>query len=535
MRFFLLAALLGCNGVIGEPADLGPNDDPVAWDPDDPDAPIPDFSPGDGATRRLTTEQYRNIVHTIFGDVSMTRALEADEVTTEFSTHGAAQVSTSNTGVEQYRDAAMEIAEQVWSNRSAYPVLADCGPATATDPCIEEAVGYFGRRLFRRSLTGAELSRYAGIVAAAPDEYRELGMQYALAALLQSPHFIYVPAIGEPEDGMRRRTSSEIASLLALLLWNEGPDEALIDAADADALQSVEEIRARAEQMLDDERARDLASRFLSESWHFAHVEDTDKRVDRFPEWSDELLADFRTETELVLAELTHQRDGDFLDVLDGSTTFVNQRLADFYGLDVTVDGFEQVDLDESRSGLLTSGMVIAANSPSDRSTPTERGVFVLNRLQCRDLPSPPQEALEAGQEELAMLEPGDERGFIERRLENPDCSGCHQTIDPLGMVFDDYNAIGRFRMGEDSIGELGSEPYDSALELATDLRTDRDVAFCMVQRLYSYVAGRNATYGETKSLVEASSQFDETEHSFRELMIAIVTSEGFRFVREEE
>jgi hypothetical protein len=318
-------------------------------------------------------------------------------------------------------------------------------------------------------------------------------------------------------------------------VWNEAPDDELLTAAERGELATAEGVERHASRLLDDPRAKSLAARFLMESWNVAVLRETDKNMERFPEWSRELLADMRREVELFLEELTYERDGDLFEIFDGRTTFANDRLAAFYGLDASSSEPVQVALDDTRAGLLTSGAVIAANSPSDRSTPTERGVFILERVLCNDLPDPPPDALVRAQEELAMIEPGNERDFIVRRLSDPYCGGCHGTIDPLGMVFDDYDAIGRFREGGDQIGEIGGEPYASIAELATALRDDQRAKRCMTDRFYTYATAHVATDGEQVVVDETTATFDAMGRSFRELVLTVVTSDGFRLLTPAE
>ncbi|MEM7608954.1 MAG: DUF1592 domain-containing protein, partial [Myxococcota bacterium] len=391
-----------------------------------------------------------------------------------------------------------------------------------------------------RELSAEEVQRYARIVGAAGSE-RELlntGLRYMIAGLLQSPNFLYAPPFTERDEdrGIERYTGEAMATRLSLLIWDRAPDAALLEAAQSGELDTPQGLAGQTRRLLDHEYARDFAARFFMESWHIDDLEETDKVVSRYPEWSAERLEDFREEMRLVIRALTWEQDGDLLDIFDGRQTFANGRLAEFYGL-AGSDGetFERVDLDEHRYGLLTSGAVIAANSASNRSTPTERGVFVLERLLCENLAAPPSDALEEGTEELAAIEPGDERGFIMERLERPQCGGCHQTIDPLGMVFDDFNSVGRFRQGEDQVGALGSEPYANVGELAADLREDPASSACISRRLYNFVAAHPAQPSETRPILDATETFRDSAHSFRQLLIAIVTSDGFRFADPEE
>lgn len=193
--------------------------------------------------RRLTQGEYVRSVSDAFAlPLPIDLDLEPDETTEEFLSIGASQVGTSEYGVEQYRGAAFDVAALVWERRADYPQLAQCAPTGADDPCVREALATFGRRLWRRSLSEDELDRHAALVDVPYEEGHDpaLGLQYAL---VESPHFIYVPFVGEddPDSGLRRLNDLELASRLSYFLWGSAPDEALLDAAEAGELHTAEQ------------------------------------------------------------------------------------------------------------------------------------------------------------------------------------------------------------------------------------------------------------------------------------------------------
>ena len=418
--------------------------------------PVPaGFEPAPGAMFRLTVSQYHNSIRDIFGpEIIVGVDLDVDESTELFKSIGASKVGTSVAGVEAYRAAAFGIAEQVFADPSAHGWLSGCTATSSADPCVRDALTEVGGRLWRRPMTDEEVGRYAALVDAPFEEGQDpqLGFQYAIAALIESPNFIYVPMIGEPteQEGVRRYTSYEMASRLSLLLWDSTPDDELLDAAAAGDLLTAEGIEAQTRRMLTDDKATDMLARFFGEAWNVDGLTLIGKDPSAFPNWSQDIVDDYRTEFRMVLEQMMVD-DTDARSLFDRTTTFASPELAALYGLPPgdpadAVDGFSEIELGDQRFGLLTSGAVLAANSPTDRSSPTKRGKFVLERLLCGFVPPPPPNVddtlpVDDGQ-------PKTTREMLEQHRENPSCAGCHNLVDPLGVTLENYDGIGLWRGG---------------------------------------------------------------------------------------
>jgi hypothetical protein len=218
-------------------------------------------------------------------------------------------------------------------------------------------------------------------------------MQYALAAMLQSPSFLYLIAYGEsdPDSGALRFTNHELASRLSYFLWDSTPDEALLRQADAGELTTAAGRSAAVARMLDGERGEALAGRFFEEHWHINQTEGNDKDPQRFADWSAELWDAYKRELALTLHDITVSRDADLREVFTGRESFLNARLAQIYGAaQLAGDAFQKTALPDNRHGLLTSGALLSTTSPSGRTSPTQRGVFALEYVLCQELPPPP-------------------------------------------------------------------------------------------------------------------------------------------------
>jgi hypothetical protein len=528
----LLAACVGNigDGADGEDGSKEPTTSPTGW-----------YAP---EMKRLTAPQYINSIHDVFGsDVVVGAALEQDETNELFLSMGAAKVGTSDRGVEQYHAAAIDIASQVVANAANYDVLSSCAPYDPSNACVHDALEYFGTSLWRRAMTTEELSRVVAVQSASPQQDAvswELGMSYAIAALLSSPHFIYLPELGEQEteSGAYRYTGYEMASRLSYVLWNSTPDQELLRAAADGELVTRDGVRAQADRMLDMPRAEDLATRFFGESWMVAGLDHTDKNTNLFTEWTPELVAAYHQEFDLFLRDLTVDRDGDIRELFTAESTFVNELLAGVYDMNASGSDYQSAPMPAGRTGLLTSGAVMAAVSPSDRTSPTHRGVFVLERLLCTEVPAPPasvNDVLESPSvDENATL-----RDKLEQHREDPACASCHALFDPLGFTFENFDSIGRYRemdgnLPVDSTGELDGLLFEGATDLASFLVEDPRMTACIADRLYSFAVGHEPRAGE-EGVVDELTTALRGHYRFRQLMVDIVSSEGFRYLEPTE
>lgn len=499
------------------------------------------FTPPAAHMLRLTRTQYDNTLADVFGpEVKLDKPIEADETNRPFLSLGAAAVGTSERGVEQYQEAAMDLAEQIWSRKSSIPALAACTPKAANDACVGKAVTALGRRLWRRPLTEAEVSRYTAVMAAVGTDAESLTVAFkvVLAGLLQSPHFLYVPFQGEADaqTGLRKLSSLELASRMSFFLWNTGPDEALLNAAETGKLVSNADIGAQVDRMLDDPRARAFVTKFFEENWKVSQLTAAAKDPEVFPEWTADLLAAYREEFRRVLEDLVFERDGDALDVLTGTTTIINRKVATAYGLSGGSDGFETRELGAAQTGLLTSGAVMAANAYSQRTSPTKRGVFVREQILCDEVPAPPQ-GLDTSFKNADPSLPLRER--LAEHRDNPNCSGCHALFDPVGLTFEGLDGMGRVRSEEagmaiDTSGEIDTVAVQNPRDLAKFLREQPRTLTCLTKQLLTFATGQEIGDKQEGAVDVASEKFKTANHSFKRLAREVVLSPAFRFMAQE-
>jgi len=515
------------------------SDSSSSTDEDDATAPLDvPVTPAAGTARRLTIAQYHNLVRDTFGDeVVLPSKLEPDAQGAGLIAIGAGTTSISSRGVEQYEEAARQIGVQVTEPGPLRERLVDCGPGTE---CTETVVARVGRRLWRRPLRDEELARVVAIASAGEEATGDFhgGLGYAIAALLQSPKFLFRIEVGEPDPehpGEHRFTSSEMASRLAFLFWNTGPDEALLDLAQADALVSDEGLGAAVDGLLESDRLDEGVRTFFADMLGLAALDELTKDPTVFVRFSNEVGPSAREETLRAVTHHLLEEDGDYRDLMTTRTTFLDRRLAAIYGVPAPErDGFgmHQWDADATRHGLLGHVSILAGNSHATASSATLRGRFVRESLLCAEIPSPPVDVNTALPEVSGTARTLRER--VAEHLENPSCAGCHAALDPVGLGLENFDGLGSYREEDngaviDATGELDGTDFADAKELGQVLRDHADLPGCLVTTLYRYATGRVEESGEHELIEALTERFALQGHRLVPLMKDIATSDGFR------
>jgi hypothetical protein len=415
----------------------------------------------------------------------------------------------------------------------------------ATGPaCVTQVLTTFTRRAWRRPPAPAELDELQGLVALAVSEGDdvETGVKLALRAALVSPSFVYRIEL-DPDPASKsphRLTDWELASRLSYFLWSSMPDDELLAAAERGDLADEDELRAQATRMLADPKAAALVDNFAGQ-WLFTRA-----LGDHVPDYV--VFPDYDAALEAAMGEETRRFFADFLAndlpmdrFLDADWTFVNDRLARHYDLPApgSGDAFVKVSLAGSpRRGLLGQASVLTVTSYPRRTSPVKRGKWVLDQLLCEP-PKPPPPGVEALPDGPTAT--GTVRDRLEAHRDNPFCASCHQDLDPLGFGLDDFDGIGKHRTEDgglpiDASGVLpDGRTFVGAVELAGILAKDPRVYRCMVEKLYTYSAGRPPKGDEALAHIdELTAAFVDAGYKPRELILALVTHDSFRSRRGE-
>lgn len=527
-----------CIGNIGDPPSGGATTD------QDPAV----YAPAPAALPRLTAAQYRNSLVDLLGPNIPMTPIEADTNPYLFYSIGASTTTLSEVGTQQFEESADAATRTVFADPAWRAVLVGCEPAAPGDACVSDFLGRFGRRAWRRPLTGEELARYVAVATelAQPDAWE--GARLAVAGMLQSPHFLYrvelgAPAAEGPDEGERVITDYEMASRLSFLFWNTTPDDELLDAAERGDLSSPEGVAAAAERLLDDPRANAAIQEFFAQFLDLGRLDGVARNPATYPLFTPGMTHAMRREVELMVNDIVFTEEGDARSLFSTRRTFVNSDLAALYGVEAPgadPTTFVPVELDPSgpRAGLLTLGAFLTMNAHETQTSPTARGKYVRERVLCQTVQPPPPD-VDTTLDPPSAEAPKTVRERLEEHRKNPACTACHAFIDPPGFLFEHFDSIGAYRTVQegslpiDSSGDLDGIPLTDAKGLAALLENDKRVGRCMVTQLFRHAQSRLETKSELPALDDLDARFAGTNYNFRKLLIELVKHEGFRLVAE--
>jgi hypothetical protein len=550
-------ALGGCYQGVGE---LEPGGGPELADDDGGDGADGDGGDDDGTSadrvpdgcvdkvgtsplRRLTRTQYTHTIRDLLGiDTDVAQGFSSDEKIGAFYSNGIAPIT--DLGVEKYMDAAELLAEEAVGDLEA---LLPCDPQEiGENACVDELIDDLGRRAFRRPLRDVEREQMRDLFATAAAEGGfSQGIRLIVQGFLQSPYFLYHVELGQPDldgDGYAALTQHEVASRLSYFLWGSMPDDTLLAAADAGDLGSAAEVRAQAERMLADPRAKDGIASFHLQWLGVDDMSTLEKDATMFPGFDDALKDAMRAETADFADWVIRQGDGKLETLLTAPFSVIDERMAAVYGVTLPPDHVpgEPVMLDPTqRAGLLTHASLLAKYAHVDQSSPVHRGVIVRENLLCQTLPPPPENV------DNVPPDPDPNATTRERfaeHTEDPACAGCHVLIDGIGFGLENYDAVGAWRDMEgtlpvDASGEVLSTanidgPFNGGVELAQKLAQSSDLQECVSTQWMSFALGRVPSELDECSADALQDRFEASGHDVRELLLSLVETEAFRMRR---
>jgi hypothetical protein len=373
-----------------------------------------------------------------------------------------------------------------------------CDPTgRAVESCTRTILARFGRLAWRRPLSIDDVDRLWGLVQSELD-WRD-GMRQAVHAILLSPYFIF--RLERAPEG-QALNAYERASRLAAFVWRSIPDELLLDAAERGDLDTQEGIVSEVERLIGDPRAESLVQDFGGRWMQLHHLEAAAPDYDRFPEFDEELRVAMHEESMRVLQTIVDEQRP-LLDLVNADFTWLNPRLAAFYGLEGEIDAnsrerFQRVALPQGgRQGFLTHASWLTLTSHPTRTSPVVRGKWVLENLLCAPPPPPPPSV--EGLPETGVDQDASLRERFEQHRADPSCAACHTHMDAIGFGFEQFDGIGNFRLMDgreviDPSGELPTEPptqFNNAVEMINALRADPALPRCVTERMIIFALGR--------------------------------------------
>ena len=419
-----------------------------------------------------------------------------------------------------------------------------CRPTSAAEelPCASEIVSRLAAGAYGRDPEGGEVDDLLVFYElGAEDGGFEAGVRTALEAILASPHFLFrmerEPAQVAPGE-VYPLAGEDLAARLSFFLWGTGPDPELVTAAREGALTDPRELEAQVRRLLADPRSEALATRFASLWLRLQDVEKVSPDAFRFPNYSRQFAQAMRRETELFFHNLVRE-DRSLLELYGADYTFVNERLARHYGIDgVRGEAFRRVSYpDDRRRGVLSHGSILVQTSLGNRTSPVLRGLWVMEVLLGTPPPPPPPGIPDL--EETASARDGKAlttRERLEAHREDPDCSSCHDLMDPIGLALDNFDVTGKWRIREEGTPlDTRGTYYDG-----TDIENASDLSRVLLKRpiplvrqftesLMAFALGRGIEYRDQPTIRAITRQGERDDYRMSSFVIGVVMSDAFR------
>lgn len=485
---------------------------------------------------RLSRTQYQHALRDIFNaQNNYTTSFGLDGTVGNFFINSAA--AASELQVEQY----MEVAERLTENAVTY-LESWLACDARNDACADKLIDEVGIKFYRRPLSSDEKTRLKAVYTQAKTFNNSVdeGLRYLLQAFLSSPHFLYQMELNLANpvgDDVVVLSQYEVAARLASFLWRSIPDSELFAAAANNQLSTPAQIKAQAERMLADPKAKVAVGIFHKEWMKALDPDSADDELAAKVAGIEDLK---RTVNEVIFTD-----NGTMQDLYSVDYGFLNDAGKVLYGVTgepiaTTDDGFGKYMLDaQKRGGILTRGAFLHSNTP-----PSGRGKFIRQEVLCGVIPPPP-----AGVPEVPE---GDGNSSPRERwnlhVTNPSCGGCHKLMDPLGFAFDHYDLLGHWQdevedHGKfwpiDDSGEIFAtsdinQQFEGANQLQGLLASSVDTKACYSYQWFRFATGRNPTHADSCSLAKAIEFADQQGGSIQDIMISITQTDAFRHRRTQ-
>ncbi|MEE2787730.1 MAG: DUF1588 domain-containing protein [Myxococcota bacterium] len=479
------------------------------------------IDPGRVVPRRLSTVEYWNAIDDLLGiDARDLAAFPPDEEVLGFDNQ-AASLQLSPIHAESFRGSAEAIAALAVEDLDA---LLGCSPDQSEGECLSAFIERFGRRAWRRPLDAEEAERLSALAQygrTIADGGLSRGVSLVIEALLQSPNFLFRIEVGTPEletNGWRPLTSYEMASRLSFFLWRTTPDDTLLDAAENGDLLDETEIGRQVDRMLADPRSENAFWTFFEQWLHLDELKTLVRDPLRHPTFNGIRRAAMMTDARAFIRAIVWEEEASFTEI---------------FARPFTIDG----DVDDTRrAGILTHPSWLAVTSKPNMTSPIHRGVFVREQLLCMALPPPPPEAMVVAPDPDPNLTT---REIFELHTADAACAGCHSLIDPIGLGFENFDEMGRWRVEENGhpINATGmviatvdmDGPFEGAAQLADRLAESAQVHECIVTQVFRYAAGRGETAADACTIQQLVHRFADDGFNFKALVRAVATHTAFR------
>ena len=425
-----------------------------------------------------------------------------------------------------------------------------CRPLAAGEeiPCARRIVSSLASQAYRRTASNEDVESLMQFYAdGRKGKDFEAGLRSVVQAILASPHFLFrleeVPAGVKPGQNYRI-TDLDLASRLSYFIWGTIPDAELMKVATNNALHTPAVLDKQVRRMLADPKGEAMSTRFASQWLRLQDVEKIHPDALLFPSFDNALAESYKRETELLFDSIVRE-DRDLLDLFTADYTFVNERIAKVYRIpNITGETFQRVKLtDENRWGILGHGSILMLTSVADRTSPVQRGKWIMETL-LGSPPPPPPPNVPALEDTKAATDTGRSlsvRERMEQHRKDPTCNSCHRVIDPLGLALENFDVVGAWRIKDNGV------PLDTLAKLydGTELNGPVSLRKALVdhadsvirnftENLMAYALGRRVEYYDQPTVRAIVKKAGQNGNRFSSFVLGIVNSGAFQMAKAE-
>jgi hypothetical protein len=367
----------------------------------------------------------------------------------------------------------------------------------------------------------------------------EAGIEMVVRDVLADPEFVFrfepSPASVPPGEPYRIR-DTELASRLSFFLWSSVPDDELLDLAIKGKLHDPSILAHQARRMLQDPRAHALVSNFAGQWLYLRELKNTNPDLSEFPDFDDNLRRAMQRETEMLFESILRE-DRSVLELLDADYTFVDERLAKHYAIpSVYGPDFRRVPVpSDDRRGILGQASILTVTSNANRTSPVQRGKWILENLLGSPPPLPPPNVPPL-KENGSDNAPASVRARIEEHRANPVCAACHKIMDPIGLALENFDAVGHWREMDsgfqiDASGQLTDGTKVDGPASLREALLNRPEAFVgtVTEKLLMYAIGRDTKYYDMPVVRAIMHDSERDRYRISDLILGVINSAPFQ------
>ena len=491
--------------------------------------------------RRLSEREYRNSIADIFGnEIAVQGMFEPQIRISGLVATSTSLLSVTPAGFESFSKMADAIAQQVTDEKHREK-LVSCTPKSAKAPddsCAAEFLSRYGLMLFRRPLTADELKMRVNLARAMTRSSGDFyaGLRYSLAQLLQSPNFLFRKEMAVLAGGKTLTLEPySRASRLSYLMWDTTPDSELLQSAQSGELNNAAGLEKQVNRLLASPRLETGMRAFFTDMLELDTFDTVSKDALIYPKWGGAMPPSAKEETLRTVINLALRENGDLRDLMTTRKTFINRSMAAIYDVDFTFDNDwmpYEFPKDAGRSGIVTQVSMLSMFSHPGQSSPTKRGVALMDIFLCEPTPTPP-----ANVDFSAINDTSGPLKTVRERLlahaTTSTCASCHTHSDPIGLSLEGFDTIGQRRLTEngqliDLSAKLQGKSFKDGTGLGQYLHDNPKFPACVARKLYAFAKGMDTEDVEPSVLKIAYKSFTDSGYRLRALLKGLVLSPEF-------